>query len=203
MFIKLNQSQKDNLRRWLRYVLKYDGIECLFNPIAFSMYGTPFGMIHSILELKSWYESGRYAAPKKNTRMAKLVESGCTNKELIKADPGWVLKNLRDVDAFRLELSKSKPFTPIRPPLIDLSTAPVLHKSWSVFYRFWNRAVCTGGAGKGWGWIHLWGKSNVFKTKFVVDTFCSILPCATVLFVKGWPQGFEENKYQVLILNSF
>ncbi len=183
-------------------MFKYDSIESMFDPAVFCMVGLPFGAIRSILELKTWYTTGHYATTTKCTRMAKLVETGCSNQELIKADPGWVLKNLRDVDAFRMELDRSKPFVPVRPPLIDLDTAPVLHRSWPIFYRFWNTAICTGNARKGWGWIHLWGKSNVFKTKFVNDTFCSILPCATVLFVKGWPQGFAENKYQCIVVDG-
>lgn len=162
----------------------------------------PFHTVTTLVELKKWYDTGKFSKSKATLQITRLIKDGKENKDLIKADECFFFHNAKHIETFRTEYDKTKTFVPVNPPPIDISSFPSLHESWRLFLEFWNHSVCGGQVTKGWGWTHIHGVSNSWKSFFVAHTFCAILPTATVVFSNKWPQGFQENTYQVIFVDG-
>ena len=176
----------------------------VFDEEVFAMIGTVMKEIKNVKQLKKWYVHHDKIRTNKTTAIIELVKSGKSDIDLLKINEfeSFLFHNFKKLKTFRVEYNKSIKFQPVQLPRIVLSTLNTLHPSSQLILRWFDRTVCGGDVTKGTGWLHLFSISNMYKSWFIRFVFFEIVSMCYVLFVKGWPQGFEENKFRGICVDG-
>ena len=191
------EGREKEFREFMVYVFKYDSTDTMWNEKIFWKFGTVLNKYKTFEEIKKWFENKITRSRRVTDAVINDYEEGDDFYDIRRKHPVYAFRNKRYCKEWERDRNKLRVLK--RPALNLIEVTDEFNNPQKILLNWMNTALVLGVTKKGTSWLHLWGPSNNKKTFFIIKAIYDLLPTGKMVFnEKGWPEGFEENKYFVL-----